>query len=152
MIDRFDRVILAELQRDGRISFRELGARVNLSPNAVAERVRRMIAQDVIRGFHARVNLAALGFSMWAHIDIKVGPDAELEGVKMLIARIPEVRRALWITGEFDVTLEIACRDQQDLVRIIEFLRREGGIRETHTRMICMELDGAAQERGLSGA
>jgi Lrp/AsnC family leucine-responsive transcriptional regulator len=150
-MDRIDRAILGELQRNARLSFRDLGLRANLSPNAVAERVRRLVASGVIRGFRADIDPAAFGFHMSAYVDIKTGADSGPEELRKLLAKIPEVRRAVWTTGQFDFTLEITCRDQADLVRIIEFLRTNAGLRETYTRLICMELssiDGALSDIG----
>jgi Lrp/AsnC family leucine-responsive transcriptional regulator len=139
-VDRIDRAILGELKRDARVSFRDLGTRVNLSANAVAERVRRLVATGVIRGFHARVNPAALGHQMSVYVDIKTGSNASVEDVRKLLARIPEVHRAVWTTGQFDFTIEISCEDQADLVRIIDILRSKTTIRETYTRVICMDM------------
>ncbi|HTT84607.1 MAG TPA: Lrp/AsnC family transcriptional regulator [Rhizomicrobium sp.] len=142
-MDRIDHAIVRELTQNARVSFRDLGERVNLSANAVAERVRRLVASGVIRGFHAHVSPEALGFHMSAYVDVKTGSSAGPEELRKLLGGLPEVRRAVWTTGEFDFTLEVLCRDQADLVRIIEFLRTHGAIRETYTRLICMELGGA---------
>ena len=60
-IDKIDREILSILQTDGRIAWQTLGDRVHLSPNAVAERVRRLTRTGVIKGFRAEINQAALG-------------------------------------------------------------------------------------------
>ena len=139
-IDKFDGVILRELQGDGRLSFRDLGERVGLSANATAERVRRLMSAGVIQGFHAQVNPAALGQSLFAYIDIKTGASTGPDQLGKLLAEFPQVRRAVWTTGNFDFTLEVACKDQDDLVRLIEELRKRAGIQETYTRLICREL------------
>jgi Lrp/AsnC family leucine-responsive transcriptional regulator len=144
-MDRIDRAIVGELRRDGRVTFRELGTRVNLSANAVADRVRQLVSSGVIRGFHAHVNPKAFGYRMSAYIDIKTGADSGPEELGKLLEKIPEVRRAVWTTGQFDFTLEVSCKDQGDLVTIVEFLRTRGGIRETCTRLICMELAPVGQ-------
>jgi Lrp/AsnC family leucine-responsive transcriptional regulator len=62
VIDEIDRKIIRSLVSEGRISFRDLGERVHLSPNATAERVRRMQSSGVIRGFGAMVNWSHLGY------------------------------------------------------------------------------------------
>lgn len=139
-IDNIDRVILGELQRDGRLSFRDLGERVGLSANATAERVRRLMSAGVIRGVHAQVDPAALGQSLFAYIDIKTGAHTGPDQLGTLLAEFPEVRRAVWTTGNFDFTLEVACKDQDNLVHLIEALRKRAGIQETYTRLICREL------------
>jgi Lrp/AsnC family transcriptional regulator, leucine-responsive regulatory protein len=139
-IDRIDGVILGELQRDGRLSFRDLGERVGLSANATAERVRRLMSAGVIRGVHAQVDPAALGASLFAYVDIKTGANTGPDQLGKLLAEFPEVRRAVWTTGNFDFTLEVACKNQDNLVHLIEELRKHAGIQETYTRLICREL------------
>jgi Lrp/AsnC family transcriptional regulator, leucine-responsive regulatory protein len=52
-LDHYDSRILAELQRDARISMSELGRRVHLSQPAVTERVRKLELSGVIKGYHA---------------------------------------------------------------------------------------------------
>jgi len=63
-LDAYDTRILAELQADARLSMAELGRRVHLSQPAVTERVRKLEAAGVIGGYHACVNLAALGYGI----------------------------------------------------------------------------------------
>ena len=141
-IDRFDRVIIRELRIDGRMSFRELGSKAGLSANAIAERVRRLISAGVIRGVHADINLAALGYRLFAFVDIKTGAKAGPDTLEAALPELPEVRRATWTTGNYDFTLEVACKDQDDLVRVIENLRKLVPISETYTRLIGRELSG----------
>ena len=71
-IDKIDREILGILQTDGRISWQMLGDRVHLSPNAVAERVRRLTKAGVIKGFRVEINQAALGRTLEAVIDARM--------------------------------------------------------------------------------
>lgn len=139
-IDRLDRIILRELRIDGRMSFRDLGEKAGLSANAIAERVRRLISARVIRGFHADLNLAALGYRLFAFVDIKTGAKAGPEMLQEALAHLPEVQRATWTTGNFDFTLEVACKDQEGLVRLIERIRERVPISETYTRLIGREL------------
>src|SRR5688500_6470611 len=58
-MDATDREILGELMRNGRISFRDLGAAVGLSANAAADRVRRLLGDGIITGFTATVDPGA---------------------------------------------------------------------------------------------
>jgi len=140
VIDKIDSTILREMQLDGRLSFRDLGERVGLSANAAAERVRRLISAGVIQGVYAKVNPAAFGTNLFAYVDIKTGANTGPDQLGKLLAEIPEVRRAVWTTGNFDFTLEVACKDQDGLVHLIEELRKRAGIQETYTRLICREL------------
>src|SRR5258707_13813745 len=67
-IDLVDRKILQELSRDARVPVAELARRINLSPSATAERVRRLEGFELIRGYRADINLQALGFSIMAFV------------------------------------------------------------------------------------
>ena len=73
-IDAIDRRIIGILTSHGRLSFRDLGAQVHLSPNATAERVRRLQSAEIIRGFHAEVDHAKLGLSLQGYIDVRLRP------------------------------------------------------------------------------
>jgi Lrp/AsnC family transcriptional regulator, leucine-responsive regulatory protein len=70
-IDQTDWRIMAELQRDGRLSFNELSRRVHLSPPAVAERVRRLEESGVIAGYQARIDPARAGLPLTAFIQMR---------------------------------------------------------------------------------
>lgn len=70
-LDATDWQILAELQTDGRLSFNQLGKRVNLSPPAVAERVRRLEESGVIAGYRAEVDPARAGQPLSAFVQMR---------------------------------------------------------------------------------
>lgn len=70
-LDATDWRILAELQRDGRLSYNELARRVTLSSPAVAERVRRLEEAGVIAGYQARVDPARAGLPLTAFVQLR---------------------------------------------------------------------------------
>lgn len=70
-LDQTDWHILAELQNDGRLSFKQLGQRVNLSSPAVAERVRRLEESGVITGYSAAVDATAAGQPLSAFVQMR---------------------------------------------------------------------------------
>ena len=56
--------LLSELQQNARLSLAELGRRVGLSSPAVAERLQRLEALGVIRGYRAELDTAAVGYPL----------------------------------------------------------------------------------------
>ena len=74
LLDGTNCLLIAELQRDARLSIAELGRRVGLSPPAVAERVQRLEQSGTIKGYHADVDPRALGLSLSAIIRIRPSP------------------------------------------------------------------------------
>jgi Lrp/AsnC family leucine-responsive transcriptional regulator len=114
--DNYDTRILAELQADARLTLAELGRRVHLSQPAVAERVRKLEAAQVITGYRATVNLAALGYGIRAIV--RVGR-ADYARMAHLIAQTAEIVNAFNVTGEDSWVLEIAVTDVAHLDAVI---------------------------------
>jgi Lrp/AsnC family transcriptional regulator, leucine-responsive regulatory protein len=115
-IDSYDTRILDELQRDARISMSELGRRVHLSQPAVAERVKKLEISGVIRGYHAAVDPARLGYGIRAMV--RVGR-ADYATVVKRIEQTPEVINAFNVTGEDSWILEIAVQDVPHLDEVV---------------------------------
>jgi Lrp/AsnC family transcriptional regulator, leucine-responsive regulatory protein len=107
-LDHYDSRILAELQADARMSMSELGRRVHLSQPAVTERVRKLELSGVIRGYHAVVDAAQLGYGIRAMV--RVGR-CDYDTVVKRINTTPEIVNAYNLTGEDSWLLEIAVRD-----------------------------------------
>jgi Lrp/AsnC family leucine-responsive transcriptional regulator len=118
-VDEIDRRILGELTTDGRVSFAELGRRVNLSPPAVAERVQRLERAGVITGYRAEVEPRALGYPLTAIVRIKPGL-RQLPKIPELAAEIPEVAECLRITGEDCFLLRVHLRSIDELGGVLD--------------------------------
>ncbi len=140
-MDKIDRVIINLLRADARLSYRELGERVFLSANTVAERVRRLVQDKVLQGFGARVDLAALGLPLQALVDVKMSRDTTAAQFEAAIATIPGILEATLMTGSYDYMLRVACRDQADFVRLVETLRDRAGVQDTTSRVILRQVE-----------
>jgi Lrp/AsnC family leucine-responsive transcriptional regulator len=139
-IDEIDRKILRALYLDGRISFRDLGQRVYLSPNATAERVRRLQSRGIIRGFHALLDPVTLGIAFEAYIDVKLQRGTSAQDFETTVLKLPGVISMAILTGSFDVRLRVACKHQAELMHLIEILRTRIGVHETSSSVICHEV------------
>jgi Lrp/AsnC family leucine-responsive transcriptional regulator len=139
--DDIDRKIIRALVADARLSFRDLGERVHLSPNATAERVRRLQEIKVISGFHAKVDRARLGAALDAYIDIRLRSETSATSFETWAVKISGVMTLAIVTGEFDCRVRVACKDQADLMRLVEQLRAGGAIQGTNTTVICREVE-----------
>lgn len=140
-LDEIDRKIIGALRADGRLSFRDLGNVIHLSPNATAERVRRLQEIKVIRGFHAIVDLGELGYPLDAYIDVRLQPGTSAQSFETMAIKIRGVISFAIVTGEFDCRVRVACEDQADLMRLIEALRAGGGVQGTNTTVLCREIE-----------
>src|SRR5689334_22198645 len=98
-LDATDWAILVELQRDGRLPLTELGRRVNLSPSAATERVKRLETAGVISGYRADINLGKVGFPVLAVVRLKY-PGSRHEPLHKLLAERYEILECLRTTGD----------------------------------------------------
>ena len=119
--DTVDSTILAELQADARLPFAELGRRVSLSTPAVIERVRKLEDAGAIRGYHARIDPAAVGLPLRAFIKVTIAGD-KLERFAQVARRVPEVRECHRVTGAESFIVQIAVRDVTHLEQVIDSL------------------------------
>lgn len=136
VLDHIDHEILSILQFDGRITWQTLGDRVHLSPNAVADRVRRLTRVGVIQGFGARINQAALGRTLEAVIDARM---AHTQGFDAALLKRDDVLWAAHVTGESDIKLAVACDGTVGLDSLLRWLQREGAT-ETRTDVVLQRI------------
>jgi len=134
-IDAADRVILTELIRNGRASYKQLGERAGLSPHAVAPRVRRLVDAGIVTGFTALVDFGAVGRGLDALIDVRLLSTARPEAFEATAAELPAVRELSFLTGRFDYQLRAACVDADDLDHTVRALRTAGAA-VTETRIV----------------
>jgi Lrp/AsnC family leucine-responsive transcriptional regulator len=94
-MDQIDRDLLAVLLVDGRATYQDLGREVRLSPNTVAERVKRLRGSGVLTGFRAEVDLAALGRSLTLLSEVRLREGVERPQFEQGLAAIPQVVSAI---------------------------------------------------------
>ena len=141
VIDALDRLIIGELQRDARSSWRELGERVGLGPTATADRVRRLIDGGIIRSFTTTVDLASLGIGLRAVVDIRLRADAEPDDFERVLSETPEVQSAFHLTGPFDYSVLLSCADVARLDELLRGWKPGAGVEESSTRIVLAEID-----------
>ncbi|MFJ2030778.1 Lrp/AsnC family transcriptional regulator [Streptosporangium sp. NPDC087985] len=124
-LDPTDWLILAELQREGRISLSELGRRVNLSASATTERVRRLEEKGVITGYRADIDLAKVGFTVLAVVRLKY-PGNQHQPLHRLLEERLEILECLRITGEDCYTLKVAATSMAHLEQLVNELTELG--------------------------
>jgi Lrp/AsnC family transcriptional regulator, leucine-responsive regulatory protein len=135
-IDPIDQRILGELRKDARISWRELGEAVHLSPTSAADRVRRMEREGVIEGYTVRVDPAALGRTVRAVIDVSLGAGVLVDDFEARLAQRDEVSFAAYVTGTADYSIVVECAGADGLDMFVRWLRAEAGVSRTETKML----------------
>jgi len=135
-LDHMDHRIIGELRSDARVSWRELGERVHLSPTSVADRVRRLERLGVVAGYTVRVDPAALGRTVRAVVDVSLGPGDQVDRFETALASREEVVFAAYVTGTADYSINVECEGAEGLDAFVRWLRADAGVARTETKML----------------
>ena len=133
-LDRIAWKIVEELQRDGRLSWAELGRRVGLTTPAVAERVHRLEKLGVIRGFHADISLERLGMPILIFVRLSMaGPESLVRAFQQQVKTWDEILECHRVTGSdsFIVKARVVS-----VVHLESFLDRLGHYGTTSTSTV----------------
>ena len=135
-MDKIDRTILEELKKNSRISFVELGKKLNMSESAVRRRVKNLQKAGVIRRFTIEVGDGAIS----AFVLVSVEPSIPTGEVAEEIARIPNVRSIHEVTGVYDIVVTISAVSVAETNRCIDEIRRVRGVKSTNTMIVLREI------------
>ncbi|MBT2969753.1 MAG: Lrp/AsnC family transcriptional regulator [Candidatus Thiodiazotropha sp. (ex Ctena orbiculata)] len=139
-LDRFDRHILDELQRDGRVSNQDLAERIGLSPSPCLRRVRALEESGIITGYRAHLDANKLDLNLTAliHIAMDRHTPERFENFERKIKSLPEVMECLLITGQdADYQVKVVVRDMeayQDL--LLNKITRIEGVTGVHSSFV----------------
>lgn len=119
--DRIDRQILDLLQEDGRMTNVDLAERVGLTAPPCLRRVRALEEQGAIRGYHANLDAAILGYpiTVFAMVSLRSQAESDLAAFESHIAAIPEVRECHMLNGEIDFILKLVATDLKSFQEIL---------------------------------
>ena len=119
--DRIDRQILGHLQADGRMTNVDLAERVGLTAPPCLRRVRALEEAGVIRGYHADLDSARMGFpiTVFAMVSLRSQAEPDLAAFEAHVAAIPEVRECHMLNGEIDFILKIVAGDLRGFQEIL---------------------------------
>jgi DNA-binding Lrp family transcriptional regulator len=112
-LDRIDRKILNDLQEKGRMTNVELAERAGISAPPCLRRVRALEEAGVIRGYHADVDPASLGYgvSVFAHVGLANQSESDQRKFEELVKAWPLVRECHLVSGDSDYILKIVAED-----------------------------------------
>ena len=139
-MDDIDRQIVALLREDARRSFQSIGGRVSLSAPAVKRRVDRLESEGVLRGYTARVDAAAFGWTTHAIVALFCEGRMAAGEVRAAVQHHPEVVAAYTVAGEASAMLHVRARDTTHLEAALERIRDAPGVTRTQTQVVLSTL------------
>jgi Lrp/AsnC family transcriptional regulator of ectoine degradation len=138
-LDATDLRILAEIQREGRITKLALAERVGLSPTPCWTRLRRLEAAGVISGYHARVALRLIGPVAIVLVEVTLGAhrQADFDRFERAVRDVPEIVACWSVGGGVDYLLKVVAPDVDAYQRLVDaLLEREIGIARYFTYIV----------------
>jgi DNA-binding Lrp family transcriptional regulator len=121
-LDAIDRLLLEALSEDARLPNNRLAERAGIAPSTCVARLRALRDSGVIRGFHAEVDLAALGRPLQAMIAVR---------------GLPGVLSVFHLTGATDYLVWVAATDAQDLREfVVDHLATHPAVAHAETSLI----------------
>ena len=151
MLDQIDRSILSHLQADGRKSYTEIARALGVTEGTVRKRAAKLVEDDVIR-IIGLVDPHKVGFEAPAIIQVTVAPP-HLDTAAQAIKSFPEVSYLLMVSGEYDLMVEVRCRDRHHLADFIrDNLQMVDGVQKTVSTLVLhtYKLEEVDVERNLS--
>lgn len=112
-LDKIDKNILRELQKDGRIAYAQLAKRVGLSPTPCVDRVKRLEADGVIQGYSASVNPNAVNASLVVFVQIRLNRSSKdvFEDFSKAASQLTQIQEIHLVSGSFDYLIKARVAD-----------------------------------------
>lgn len=135
-IDEIDERILDALERDGRLSLRQVAEAVHISRANAHARVKRMTDKGIITGFTVKVDPVARGYGTSAFITANVR-QADWRSIRERLRQLPGIAHIALVGGEFDVVMLVRARDNADLRRLVlDDILNIDGVISTRTLLV----------------
>jgi Lrp/AsnC family leucine-responsive transcriptional regulator len=135
-MDHIDVGIIRCLTKDARMNTSKISQQVNLSLSAVLERIKKMEASGLIRGYTAVIDERMAGFDVHAQISIRLEhPKYNAEFARQMLEN-PCVMECFYISGDFDYMARISAGSTKELTNVLNSIKEIPGVSRTRTYLI----------------
>lgn len=149
-MDEIDCKILNVLRKNGRISNQELAQRINLSPSAALERVRKLYRDGIICGCETRINCSKLGLGLTVLISLTTDERLCDHHVAKELVKFPEIVEIYDISGESSYLLKVVTGDTNALHELMNRIGQIEGVKSSKTTLVLgMFKEGISPEIAL---
>ena len=132
-LDDKDRQILDLLRADARLPLKTLAAKVGLARSTLRDRLSRLEADRIIRGYHADIVDGGSRVAAYLFIRLKVTPAPDLIA---LLKRMPEVRSCTSLTGDIDLLVELAAGSTERVNALRDRISSHGSVADLTTSIV----------------
>lgn len=136
LLDRIDLKILFILQNDGRKRLADIADEVELSAPAVMERVKKLEASGVIKGYQALVDGKKVGKDITAFIGVSIGNQRDMDRFASQMMRYQDVLECHHVTGDESFILKVKSANTGSLEKLLGDIRSVEGVTRTVTKIV----------------
>jgi Lrp/AsnC family leucine-responsive transcriptional regulator len=136
LLDQIDLKILSILQNDGRRRLADIADEVELSAPAVMERVKKLEASGVIRGYQALVDGKKVGKDITAFIGVSVGSQRDMDKFATQMMGYRDVLECHHVTGDESFILKVKSANTGALEKLLGEIRSVDGVTRTVTKVV----------------
>jgi Lrp/AsnC family leucine-responsive transcriptional regulator len=147
MIDGIDSKILTMLQANARVANTEIAKEVGMAPSAVLERLRKLEAQGIIKGYTTILDSRQLDYGLVAFVFVRTEESIGEVKTAKLLAAIPEVQEVHHIAGEDCFLVKVRAKDTNHLSEILR--ERFGKIKTLRSTRTTIVLDTVKESSTL---
>lgn len=131
-LDKFDKLILQELEKDGRKAFSSIAQTLNISNTMVNQRVSKLIENNVLLGIKPVIDEKKIGYDWGAFTGLTLEKDHDSEKIINQLKSIPEITECYYITGSYTLFVKIVAKSHQHMKEILyDKLDHISGIQKT---------------------
>ena len=131
-LDELDFAILSHLQKDGRVSFTVMAQNLDASIATIRARFNKLLEEGTVN-IIGRINPDKVGFHSYAQIAVYVRPALLKEKIAIKIAKMPEVSFLAGTSGEYDLEVDVMCRNNDHLISFVNEISSIEGVYQTKT-------------------
>jgi Lrp/AsnC family leucine-responsive transcriptional regulator len=136
-LDPIDLQILEQLQANARETQADIARAVGLAPSAVLERIRKLEARGVVRGYSTDVNPRALGLGLLAFVAVRSEEASADPVIARTLSESPEVLEVHHVAGDDCYLIKVRARDAEHLGQLLRTrFGRIPGVRSTRTTIV----------------
>ena len=134
-IDKMNKKILNILQRNGRMTYKEVAKKIDRAQSTVRDRIGIMEEDGVIKGYTVVINKKKAGLDCYAIIQCKVDPSG-LDEVTRRLQRVENVMQVYHTSGDRNLTFMMATCDYDEMKRILSDKVAPLGIKDVETKIV----------------
>lgn len=131
--DNLDLKILNVLARNARKPFLEIARECNVSGAAIHQRIQKLLASGIIKGFETIINHETVGYDTCAYIGFFLNDPSRFDEIVERLKEIPEIVECHYTTGKYDIFIKVYARNNEHLLEFIHKRLQVIGIGRTET-------------------